>query len=99
MAAVRGMQMKAVKELRGSFPELLRSRRGGVIAATLAASARTGAGQVDLCKALSAALRELPGNTQVCQLNADLSSIATPSVALGRSFSSWHRTVSMYRAC
>ena len=80
-AAVPGMQMKAVKELRGSFPELLRSRRGGVIAATLAAAARTGAGQVDLCKALSAALRELPGNTQVCHLDADLSIIVAPNFA------------------
>jgi hypothetical protein len=59
-------QMKAViKELRGSFPTLLRSKRGGVVSAALAAAARTSTGQVDLGKALAAALRELPGNQQV----------------------------------
>ena len=54
-----------VKELRGSFPELLQRKRAGVVAAALAAAARTGTGQVELAQALAAALRELPGNTQV----------------------------------
>ena len=58
--------MKAViKELRGSFPTLLRSKRGGVVASVLAAAGRTSTGQVDMGKALAAALRELPGNQQV----------------------------------
>lgn len=58
--------MKAVvKELRGSFPTLLRSKRAGVVSAALAAAVRTSTGQLDLSKALSAALRDLPGNQQV----------------------------------
>lgn len=58
--------MKAVvKELRSSFPTLLRSKRAGVISAALAAAVRTSTGQLDLSKALSAALRDLPGNQQV----------------------------------
>lgn len=65
--------MKAVvKELRGGFPTLLRSNRGGVISAALAAAARTGTGQLELSKALSAALRELPGNQQACHSLAHL---------------------------
>lgn len=55
-------------ELRGSFPTLLRSKRSGVVSAALAAAVRTSTGQLDLSKALSAALRELPGNQQVVLL-------------------------------
>ena len=58
----------AIKELRSSFQTLLRSKRGGVVAAVLAAAGRTSTGQVDLGKALAAALRELPGNQQVLPL-------------------------------
>ena len=69
------LQMKAVvKELRGSFPTLLRSKRSGVVSAALAAAVRTATGQVDLSKALSAALRDLPGNQQVCGFSRNLRS-------------------------
>ena len=64
--SIRGLQMKQLlRELRPFFPELLRRKRGGVIAACLAAAERTQTGQVELAKALAAAVRELPGNTQV----------------------------------
>ena len=77
-------QMKAiVKELRGSFPTLLRSKRGGVVSAALAAAARTGTGQVDLSKALAAALRDLPGNQQAYSLHpTDPSSLFPSSLML-----------------
>ena len=46
--------------------------RGGVISATLAAALRIGSGQVDLSKALSAAIREHPGQKQVSLARHDL---------------------------
>lgn len=46
-------------ELKGSFKELLQRRRSGVVAALLAACARTSAGQADASKALAAALTAL----------------------------------------
>lgn len=50
---------KLLAELKGSFKELLQRRRSGVVAAMLAACARTGAGQADASKALAAALTSL----------------------------------------
>ncbi len=46
-------------ELKGSFKELLQRRRSGVVAALLAACARTSAGQADASKAIAAALTGL----------------------------------------
>ena len=46
-------------ELKGSFKELLQRRRSGVVAALLAACARTSAGQADASKAIAAALAGL----------------------------------------
>lgn len=46
-------------ELKGSFKELLQRRRSGVVAALLAACARTSAGQADASKAIGAALTGL----------------------------------------
>ena len=43
-------------ELKGSFKDLLQRRRSGVVAAMLAACARTSAGQGDAGKAMAAAL-------------------------------------------
>lgn len=50
---------KLLAELKGSFKELLQRRRSGVVAAMLAACARTSAGQADASKALAAALTGL----------------------------------------
>ena len=50
---------KLLAELKGSFKELLQRRRSGVVAAMLAACARTSAGQADASKALAAALTSL----------------------------------------
>ena len=46
-------------ELKGSFSDLLQRRRSGVVAAMLAACARTSAGQADASKALVAAVTSL----------------------------------------
>ena len=54
-----------VRELRGEILQLFTHHRGGVISAALAAALRTGTGQVELSKALSAAIRQLPLNKQV----------------------------------
>ena len=51
--------MSLLAELKGSFKELLQRRRSGVVAAMLAACARTSAGQGDAGKALAAALTAL----------------------------------------
>ena len=73
MEACFVFQMKTVvKELRGEFPRLYMQHRGGVISATLAAALRIGSGQVDLSKALSAAIREHPGQKQVSLARHDL---------------------------
>lgn len=54
------MQTKwVIKELAPVFPKLLRSRRGGVVAATLALTARTGIGYKELATALLTGLKEL----------------------------------------
>ena len=59
-AANRSPLVKALlAELKGSFTELLQRRRSGVVAAMLAACARTSAGQADASKALAAALTAL----------------------------------------
>lgn len=50
---------KLLAELKGSFKELLQRRRSGVVAAMLAACARTSTGQADASKALAAALTSL----------------------------------------
>ena len=50
---------KLLAELKGSFKELLQRRRSGVVAAMLAACARTSTGQADASKALTAALTAL----------------------------------------
>lgn len=50
---------KLLAELKGNFKELLQRRRSGVVAAMLAACARTSAGQADASKALAAALTSL----------------------------------------
>lgn len=64
------MQMKVVtSELLDYFPELLKGRRSGVVAAVLAAADRTKTGQMEVAKALSAAVHKLPRNAQVCHLS------------------------------
>ena len=51
------MQMKGLlKELGGSFEQLLSQKRAGVVAALVAACLRTGACQEVVCAALTAAL-------------------------------------------
>lgn len=52
-------------ELKGSFTDLLQRRRSGVVAAMLAACARTSAGQADASKALVAAVTALHDETKV----------------------------------
>ncbi len=61
-------------ELKGSFKELLQRRRSGVVAALLAACARTSAGQADASKAIAAALTGLHDEGKVSDCNNNHSS-------------------------